>query len=225
MINIQKSESIKELAIALSKAQSEIKPASKDVSNKFFGSKYADLSSVWESCREPLTKNGLSVTQHPTTEGNIVRVETILMHITGEFMSSVLAMTAKTAQPTAQEIGSLITYARRYSLSAIIGIASEEDDDGNAASGATPAKKPTDKPQPQQQQQSTQQVPSQEVQNAQTKQLMDVLEKVAIEKFGDLDKFLLWRIDNSQPENLSQLKDIEIAKLLRLVREYKGATK
>lgn len=132
---MERSESIKELAMALSKAQGEIKPALKDSNNPFFKSKYADLASVWEVCRGPLSKNGLTVMQHPTAEGNIVSVETIVIHSTGEWISSKLTMVSK--EQTPQGIGSTITYARRYSLSSIIGIASEEDDDGNAASGKT----------------------------------------------------------------------------------------
>lgn len=130
---MERSETIKELALALSKAQGEIKPALKDSDNPFFKSKYADLAAVWEVCRIPLSKNGLTVMQHPTAEGSNVSVETLLIHSTGEWVSSKLTMIAKDATP--QAIGSLITYGRRYSLSSIIGIASELDDDGNAASG------------------------------------------------------------------------------------------
>jgi hypothetical protein len=62
------SESINEIAAALAKAQSEMGGAVKDSANPFFKSKYADLSSVWDACRGPLTKNGLSVVQFPKTE-------------------------------------------------------------------------------------------------------------------------------------------------------------
>lgn len=136
---MEKSESIKELATALSKAQGEIKPALKDSDNPFFKSKYADLASVWEVCREPLSKNGLSISQHPSLDGNAVSIETMVMHTSGEWLLSKLSMTPKDLTP--QSIGSAITYARRYALSSIVGIASEIDDDGNAASQVAKAVK------------------------------------------------------------------------------------
>lgn len=128
--------SLKHLAEALAKCQSELRNAKKDAANPFFNSSYADLSMVWDTAREPLTKNGLSVMQLPSAEGARVTVETILLHASGESISSRLTMTAKDAGP--QSIGSAITYARRYALSAMVGIASEEDDDGNAATHAGP---------------------------------------------------------------------------------------
>ncbi len=130
------SPSLKSLAAALAKCQSELRNAKKDAANPFFNSSYADLSMVWDTAREPLTKNGLSVMQLPSAEGARVTVETILLHASGESISSRLTMTAKDAGP--QSIGSAITYARRYALSAMVGIASEEDDDGNAATHAGP---------------------------------------------------------------------------------------
>lgn len=129
---VAKSESIKELAAALSKAQAEIKGAAKDSDNPFFKSRYADLSAVWDACREPLTKNGLAVSQFPSADGPKVTVETILMHESGEWISRDLTITAKEDSP--QAIGSAVTYARRYALAAVAGVA-PEDDDGEAAEG------------------------------------------------------------------------------------------
>ena len=126
------SENLNELAAALAKAQALMEPAKKDEANPFFKSKYADLASVWNACRGPLSANGLSVTQLTSTNGSIVTVTTLLLHASGQYISSVLSMQADKATP--QGIGSAITYARRYALSAIVGI-SAEDDDGNAASG------------------------------------------------------------------------------------------
>lgn len=134
---MDRSENINELATALNKAQGEIKPAIKDANNPFFKSRYADLAAVYEVCREPLNKNGLSITQHPSAEDNKVTVESIVMHTSGQWMGSRLTMTAKDFTP--QGIGSAITYARRYALSSILGIASEEDDDANKASGRSVA--------------------------------------------------------------------------------------
>jgi hypothetical protein len=129
---VAKSESIKELSAALAKAQAEIKGAAKDSANPYFKSRYADLASVWDACREPLTKNGLAVSQWPSAEGPKVTVETILSHESGEWISRELTITAKEDSP--QAVGSALTYARRYALAAVAGVA-PEDDDGEAAQG------------------------------------------------------------------------------------------
>lgn len=132
---MDKSPEINELATALSKAQGEMGGASKDAANPFFKSKYADLGSVVHALKQPFADNGLSYSQFPIAEGDKVGVETILMHKSGQWMSSSVLF-----KPTKQDVqgaGSVITYARRYSLQALAGIPSE-DDDGSAAS--TPAK-------------------------------------------------------------------------------------
>lgn len=131
---MEKSDTIKELAIALAKAQGQIKPALKDSENPHFRSKYADLSSVWDACRKPLTDNGLSVVQMPVdapTPGSVA-LTTLLLHISGEYISSTVS--APLTKQDAQGIGSALTYLRRYALSAIIGVVADIDDDGNAAS-------------------------------------------------------------------------------------------
>ncbi len=131
---MNKSESIAALAAALSKAQGEMKGAKKDSANPFFKSKYADLASVVEAIREPLTKNGLSYIQlTEPSEKEEVRVETVLMHGSGEWVSGITAVPVTKAD--AQGYGSAMTYARRYGLQSICGIPAE-DDDGNAAASA-----------------------------------------------------------------------------------------
>lgn len=126
-----KSESIKELAAALSKVQREIKPAIKKHTNPFYNSKYADLEDCWDAAREPLTKNGLAVIQTiDATEGGHYLVTT-LAHTSGEWIESRIKINPDKNTP--QAIGSSITYLRRYTFSAIIGVTTE-DDDGNAAS-------------------------------------------------------------------------------------------
>jgi hypothetical protein len=131
-----RSESIKELAAALAKAQGAIKGALKDRTNPHFKSQYADLASVWEACRAQLTANGIAVIQGVECDGKTsVRVETTLAHASGEWVSSTLELPS--AQASAQGMGSAITYARRYGLSAMVGIAPTDDDDGEAASRST----------------------------------------------------------------------------------------
>jgi hypothetical protein len=132
-----------QLQAALSCAQGQIENALKNSSNPVFRSTYADLASVWDAIRKPLAANGLSVEQHPSADGAKVTVLTILGHSSGQSRSSSLTITAmrqiqgggweECANP--QAIGSAIHYARRYALSAIVGVTAE-DDDGNAATGA-----------------------------------------------------------------------------------------
>lgn len=133
---MNKSDSISSLAAALSLAQAEFKGAIADSLNPFFKSKYADLGSVWDAVRIPLTKNGLSVTQlTDCSEINATYLETVLLHKSGEWIASTLPILMK--EQSAQAMGSAISYARRYALSAILGIY-QSDDDGNAAQGHKP---------------------------------------------------------------------------------------
>ena len=139
---MQKSESIAALAKALKAVQIELKPALKNSVNPFFKASYADLGSVWDSCRNLLAKNGLSVTQTMDVgEGHTLIVETILLHESGEWIGSRLPMILSKNDP--QGIGMAITYARRYGLSAIIGVCSEDDDAESTVDRkkAQPAKK------------------------------------------------------------------------------------
>ena len=125
------SEQINEIAASIAKAQGQIKGATKDASNPFFKSKYADLSSVWDACRSALSANGLAVIQSPAAEGTRVSVDTLLTHSSGQWVAGTVSVTAK--EDTPQAIGSAITYLRRYALQSFVGV-SPEDDDANAAS-------------------------------------------------------------------------------------------
>jgi len=130
---METSDEINELATALAKAQGEIEGATKDTENPFLKSKYADLGSVWAVARKPLSDNGLSVVQTPENcdSGNI-SLKTILFHSSGQWLASILEMPVTKQDP--QGYGSAISYARRYSFAAIIGVYSEdEDDDGESA--------------------------------------------------------------------------------------------
>lgn len=119
------------LAEALAKAQGQMKPAVKDSINPHFRSNYADLAACWSAIREPLSSNGLAVIQNVSSDQTGVTVETMLVHTSGEHIQSRCWLPV--AQKTPQAYGSAITYARRYSLAALVGL-SAEDDDGNAAS-------------------------------------------------------------------------------------------
>lgn len=128
---MNKSESIKELASALNKAQAEMSGAKKKATNPFFKSKYSDMNAVVDAIRQPFCDNGLSYSQFPLFESGCVGVETILMHESGEWISSILMLPMTKQDP--QAAGSAITYARRYSLQSIAGIPSEDDDGNNAS--------------------------------------------------------------------------------------------
>lgn len=136
----EKSTTLGDLAKALSKFQGEISAVKKEGKNPYFNSKYATLDSIIELIKKPLEKNGLAISQFPTGENELT---TILMHTSGEYIMSTAKMYPKDNTPQGQ--GSAITYMRRYSVSAILGIATEEDDDGNAATKpANASKRPAD---------------------------------------------------------------------------------
>ena len=128
-----RSESIGQLAAALAKAQKAIKGAVKDAKNPHFNSRYADLATIHDACREPLAENEIAVVQSPHADGNLVRLTTLLIHSSGEWVESdPLQVQARDAAP--QAVGSCLTYLRRYQLAAMVGVA-PEDDDAEAAEG------------------------------------------------------------------------------------------
>jgi hypothetical protein len=134
---MEKSESVKELATALNKAQNEMGGAAKDANNPFFKSKYADMGAVIKAVKEPFANNGLSYSQFPINDGDKVGVETILMHSSGEWLSN--QFTVKLTKQDAQGAGSVITYCKRYALQAVAGIPSEDDDGNQASKQSKPA--------------------------------------------------------------------------------------
>lgn len=141
------SPELGEIGQALAKAQAEIVAARKDATNPFFKSKYATLDSVWNACRTPLTKNGLSIVQVPMTDENGMVLITRLLHSSGQWIESQMAVIP--AKGDIQSLGSTLTYIRRYSLSAMVGVTPDEDDDGNAGSETAPQKKePKQQPKP-----------------------------------------------------------------------------
>jgi hypothetical protein len=126
---------IDKLATALAKAQGEIGDAELDSTNPHFRSDYATLTSCWHAVREPLSKHSLAIAQLTRLEGDTVLLDTVLMHSSGQWVRSTYPV--KPDKPTAQGYGSALSYAKRYSLCSVCGIApAGEDDDGNAASPA-----------------------------------------------------------------------------------------
>jgi len=130
------SDEVNELFAALSKAQSELKPAAKDGVNPAFAKgnnpqagKFNSLTACWESCRECLAKNQLAVVQTPIVSQGTYYLVTTLGHATGQYIKSITPLLL--AKNDSQSFGAAMTYFRRFSLCAIVGI-SPEDDDGAA---------------------------------------------------------------------------------------------
>lgn len=138
---MNKSDSIKNFADAMCKFQGEVKNPPKSANNPFFKSKYTPLDVLIDQAKPLLEKNGLSYIQSCSGDGSNIVVVTLLMHSSGEWVESD-PLTLKADKATAQGAGSAITYARRYALAANLGLASDEDDDGNGAEGNKKPNKP-----------------------------------------------------------------------------------
>lgn len=129
---ITSSEALNHLSAALSKFQGEVENAKKSSVNPHFKSRYADLAEIWDTVRAPLAANGLAVVQLPCeSEAGHVGLTTLLVHSSGQWLKD--SMRLRLTKDDAQGAGSALTYARRYALAAVLGIA-QEDDDANAAS-------------------------------------------------------------------------------------------
>ena len=128
------SPEITELAEAMILVQQTLSPALKDAENTFTNSRYATLHSVMNACRDALLEHGIWLTQYPVSvEANLLGLVTKIVHAeTGQWQASLLTMPLPKNDP--QGYGSAMTYARRYGLSALIGIVTENDDDGELAS-------------------------------------------------------------------------------------------
>ena len=132
------SETIGKLSTALGKAQSEFPQIKRSQKVDFLTNNgtrikysYAPLSEIFDAIRKPLAENGLAISQPMTIINGKLIVETVLSHSSGEWISGQILIESQKLDP--QSIGSALTYARRYSLSALLGIASEEDDDAEGA--------------------------------------------------------------------------------------------
>ncbi len=124
------SEQINELATALSIAQGMMEPAKKNKTNPHFKNKYADLDSCWEACKGPMVANGLSIIQAPSYADGRIVITTRICHKSGQWIEESLHLKPMKDDP--QAAGSAISYGRRYMLG-MLGVTSDEDDDGNGA--------------------------------------------------------------------------------------------
>lgn len=144
---MEKSESIKNFALAMVKFHSLVGKIKKDSNNPFFKSKYADLSDIQDAIQGPLNESGLVISQLPMGKNELT---TILIHAeSGEFIMGTYEMTPVKSDP--QSIGSCITYQKRYALSAILNLNLDKDDDGNEASKSSATTIPTAKEEPKEQ--------------------------------------------------------------------------
>ena len=137
------SETITELAKALIKVQKQMEPAPKDAINPFIKNRYATLNSVMETCRNALIANGIWLTQLPMPspaeygEGHLALLTKLTHAESGQWQASLTVVPLPKADP--QGMGSAITYARRYALTSMLGIITE-DDDGEAAKAPAKSK-------------------------------------------------------------------------------------
>lgn len=137
-----KSDSIINLAVALTKFNGEVHSIAKDAKNPHFKNNYASLDNIVEEIRPILQKHGISVLQIPGGDGENVIMKTMLLHESGEWLESE-PLIMRPVKNDPQGMGSCITYARRYSLCSMLSLSTGIDDDGNAASQPTqPGQKP-----------------------------------------------------------------------------------
>jgi len=197
-----KSTEISLISIALQKAQNEMFGAKKGSKNPFFKSTYANLTSIIIAIKQPLFNNDLSYTQTLDTDENGSYVETLLMHKSGQFIGGKIRL--ELSKKNMQDLGSAITYARRYSLESIVGLNSV-DDDGEKTMIREISKK---------------------VSNTLTEtNLREISKTLAKNKFVSASAFISWRCENNLAPNISNATDIELRKInsmLEILEDKKG---
>ena len=206
---MEKSESIKEICIAFNKMQSELEQPLKDKNNPFFKSKYVPLENVVDSIVKASKDNGLSFSQFAETDdnGNIC-VSTLVMHKSGEWIQYP-KLRMKPEKNTPQALGSAITYAKRYALSAIFGITSDEDNDGNGES---------------KQNQNTKQICSRQAQKitiVQAQEIADTVQDIANLTGKDYDSINKTVLEAFKVNTLSDINAIDFKQAIQYVENLK----
>ncbi len=142
-----KSEKLDLLATALAKAQAEMPAVPMNAVNPFLKNKYADLATMIQTATPILAKHGLSISQQPISIDGHVGVTTTLLHTSGQWIEDTISLPIgdEKGKSLAQVAGSIITYLRRYSYGAIVGLATDEDTDGNAPKPQPKAEQPKGK--------------------------------------------------------------------------------
>lgn len=222
------SETCGALAKALTAAQAEMKNPPKDSVNPHFKSRYADLATVRDAVIPVLNRHGLSVVQLPCEVEAGAALRTVLLHESGEWLGSTMLLRATKSDP--QGIGSAITYARRFSLQAIAGVAADDDDDGQA--GSREAKPAHQQPKPAAS--APQQAPAQQPQQPQklaigegnsVADMAALLIKVAEAK--RMDSMAVWnklRAANAWPE-VPTFDDLRVPQLQKACNDLRATLK
>ncbi len=122
------SESINEISQAIAQAQGDIRPSQKASMNPFFKNKYSNITSVWETIREPMSRREICVLQDVCNSDDGVSVTTRLIHCSGQWIEFG-PLTIPVVKKDPQGLGSAISYAKRYALCAALGVVSDDDDD------------------------------------------------------------------------------------------------
>lgn len=127
------TQSLNALFASIAKAQAKISAVTKEGKNPHFRSSYVTLDSILNGPVKVFNEHGIAVVQMPSMVNERVNIRTVLAHSSGASIQSDLSLPCELSNP--HKVGSTITYLRRFSLSSILGIAGESDDDGNAAAG------------------------------------------------------------------------------------------
>jgi len=145
---MDKSDTIAKLASALVAFEAEVTNPKNSAENPFHHNRYAPLQDILAYVRPLLAKHKLAVSQLLHSEGESIGVTTVLMHESGEYIAetATISVQSEKGKSHAQLAGSNVTYLRRYALAAVLGIASEDDDDGNAGLQRQRESKPASKP-------------------------------------------------------------------------------
>lgn len=208
---MNKSESISEINKALVEFHKQVKQPMKDAKNPFFKSKYVPLENVVEAIDEVAPSLGLSFTQWASNDVNgRVGVSTMLLHESGEYIEYD-PVYMKADKETAQGAGALISYLKRYSLSAVFGITSDQDDDGNHASGVS------NKPQQAKQKSSQVQSPTDKQKEELTKAI-ELFIGVAVEN-GKSEEYKT-QITKLKNANVSELSSEQIARTHKSITNW-----
>lgn len=219
------SEKIDAYAKAFAQAQREVKQPLKDKDNPFFKSKYVPLENVADAITESFGKHGLSYSQDPQmSETGNIEVSTLVMHESGQWILYG-PISLKPVKSDPQAAGSAITYAKRYALSAIFGITSDEDDDGNEAT------QPQQRTQPQRNNsakptQATQQrAQEKRITIAEADRLKGEIHAIAESKGGEQGKVTAWFLKHLGVADYKQILQEQLELADSLIKQLKESEK
>lgn len=198
------TETISKLRAAICEFKKKVEPITKDKENPFFKSNYADLAAILNVIDIPLAECGLTLNSYTVYEGEDLIVKTELKHKDSE---ETMVSVFPTFGAKAQEIGSSITYARRYNVQCLLNLAAQ-DDDGNGANGADKIKKKT----------SDNKVPNASEKKKKYEEYLSCLERTTTKELWDKvkpnkDTWVLWAKNNYGEDYAEQLNDkfLEVA--------------